>query len=114
MKYYSLKFTDDMPEGTGGYARAWFIRLRPKYINDWGIFEHEKFHVRQWYFTLGLHGLLYLLCKQYRLWSEVQAYKYQLSFPPYNVENKELFAKFIAEDYKLDITKEEALKRLTS
>jgi len=54
MKYYSLKYTDKMPhDWTGGYAKAWFIRIRPKYKDDRGLLEHEKTHVRQWFFTLG-------------------------------------------------------------
>jgi hypothetical protein len=115
MKYYSLKYTDDMKEGTGGYAKAWFIRLRPKYREDKGILEHEKCHVRQWFFTLGSHSLLYLLVKPYRLWAEVQAYREQLDWPPALLDRPkylDLYAGFISTRYKLDITKEEAKKRL--
>jgi hypothetical protein len=115
MKYYSLKYTDDMKEGTGGYAKGWFIRLRPKYREDKGILEHEKCHVRQWFFTFMLHGPLYLFFKPYRLRAEVQAYKEQLDWPPALLDRKKYldkYAEFISTKYKLDITKEEAKKRL--
>jgi len=116
MKYYSLKYTDDMKEGTGGYAKGWFIRLRPKYREDKGILEHEKCHVRQWFFTLGSHSLLYLFFKPYRLWSEVQAYREQLDWPPALLDRPEYlldkYAGFISTKYKLGITREEAKKRL--
>jgi hypothetical protein len=114
MNYYHLTYTDDMPEGTGGYAKYWFIYLRPKYKDDRGILEHEKCHVCSFYKTLGFHALFYLCSKAYRLHSEVAAYKEQLLWPPFEIGNKELFAKFIANDYGLNITQEEVLKLLTN
>jgi hypothetical protein len=33
---YTIKYTDNMEEGTAGYAKAWFIRIRPKYRDDTG------------------------------------------------------------------------------
>jgi len=113
LRYYSLTYTDDMPEGWGGYAKLWFIYLRPKYKEDQGILEHEKCHVRSFYFTLGFHSFLYLCFKAYRLWSEVQAYKIQMKYRPIKESNKELFAKFISEDYGVRVTKEQAIKLLS-
>lgn len=54
MRYYFLKFTDDIKDGFGGYAKGPFIRMRPKYRYDLGLLEHEKVHVRQWYSKLAI------------------------------------------------------------
>ena len=43
------------------------------------VYQHELEHVKQWYMTLGLHGLLYKFSKRYRLWSEVRAYKQSIA-----------------------------------
>lgn len=113
---YSLKYTDNIKEGFGGYARAWFIRIRPKYINDEGILEHEKTHVHQFWRTLGFHGLL-LLSKKYRFKIEVEAYKKQLLFPPAILGSREIYinhyASALALKYNLGITIEEAKEALS-
>jgi beta-lactamase regulating signal transducer with metallopeptidase domain len=102
-------YTDKLPNNIGGRANAFVIRIKEKYINDKGILAHELCHVKQWYFTLMFHPLLYLISKKYRLWSEVQAYKKQLK---YNPEKIQKYAYFIATGYKLNITVSEALKLL--
>ncbi len=71
-------YTDRLPDGVGGCANGPLIRIRPKYREDVGIHEHELEHVRQWWITLGVHSLLYLLVRRYRLWAEVQAYRAQM------------------------------------
>lgn len=111
---YSLKYTDDMPEGTGGYARAWFIRIRPKYRDDIGIHRHEEEHVWQFWVTLGLHSLLYLLSKKYRLWAEVSAYRVQLQNPPADQKEayRRLYAGYISSDYGLSVTPDRAYRLL--
>lgn len=106
---YSLKYTDDMPAWQGGYARAWFVRIRPKHRDDQGLLQHELTHVRQFWRSCGLHGIL-LLFKTYRLKAEVEAYRKQLEYAPAGSINT--FAVFIATRYDLGITIEEALKAL--
>jgi len=111
---YSLKYTDSIPDWQGGYARAWFIRIRPKYRDDIGILEHEKIHVKQFWRTFGLYGLLYLCIKKYRLWSELKAYREQLKYPPANGsdEYRRDYARAIATNYGLDVSEEEAYRLL--
>lgn len=111
---YFLKYTDNLPEGVGGEARAFFVRIRPSYRNDVGIHRHEEEHVYQWWVTFGLHSLLYLVSKKYRLWSEVQAYRKQLQNPPADQkdEYRWMYARYISEDYKLSISVTEAYKLL--
>jgi len=120
--YYSLKYTDDMPEWQGAYAKMWCIRIRPKYQGDEGIFRHELEHVRQfWQLAwippfLSWHGLLYRFCRRYRQWAEVQAYREQLRWSP-AVDDpehyiKEHFAPALADKYNFHLTEEEAEKLL--
>lgn len=76
------------------------------------LLEHEKVHVHQFWRTLGLNGLFYLFSKKKRLEYEVEAYKKQLMFEKNPESAKKLFAFWIASNYNLDITKEEAAKLL--
>jgi hypothetical protein len=59
MWWHSLKYTDELPENTGGDAKAWFVRVRPKYklggpTPDPGIHAHEiQGHVKRfWILTV--------------------------------------------------------------
>ncbi|MDD3938098.1 hypothetical protein [Rhodoferax sp.] len=58
----------------------------------------------------GLHSILYMASKRYRLWSEVSAYKEQLKH--YTDDRRQLFAWFIYAHYGLDVTQDEAFKLL--
>ena len=112
---YSLRYTDDMPDNQAGYARAWFIRIRPRYKDDKGLMAHECKHVAQFWHSIGFHGMFYLLSKKYRLNCEVEAYKEQLKYAPAILDPeryRDMYAGFIANDYGLDVKKEEVLERL--
>lgn len=52
MKYYKLKYTSSIKDGFGGKADMWNIRILERYRGDKGLLEHEKFHVRCWYYCL--------------------------------------------------------------
>lgn len=109
MKFYIIKYTEQIPKGLGGATQGPIIKILPKYKNDIGLLEHEKTHVRQWYFWLAvglllgtmltllvspslwllfglaplLHQLLYKLVRPYRCWCEVQAYRKQIAVGGY-------------------------------
>lgn len=100
-----------VPDGSAGCARGPLIFIRPEYADDRGLLEHEKIHVLQWLRTCGLHSLLYLCSKSYRLKSEVEAYRKQLNYCP--DDKRALFAKFIAEDYRLSVSESEAFDLLS-
>ena len=110
------------------------VFIRENYKDDIGLHKHEYMHGIQhitlmafWitlFFILGfanslfwtvapfgivLHSAIYSLFSEYRLYCEVECYKEQLKYSPDNIN---LFAKYIAEDYKLDITHQEAKKLL--
>jgi hypothetical protein len=87
------------------------ILIRPSHKEDTGLLEHEKVHVRQFWSTLGLFGIPYLLSKKYRLKCELAAYKEQLKY--YSTDKRSLFAHYLATKYNLNITQEEALKLLS-
>ena len=106
MIFYTNRF---VPKGAAGCARGPIIFIRPEYRNDAGLLAHEKTHRAQWFLTFGLHSFLYLLFDFYKLDSEVEAFRVQLKHSP---GREALFAKFIAEDYDLDITQAEALELL--
>ena len=127
-----LIYTERLPDDSRGCANGPIIRIHPHYKDDKGLHEHEAEHVRQWWKTLGLHSLLYLLSKQYRLWAEVAAYRVQLQYPPAmnviedagvpdmtehifpNPQYVESYAAVIAKKYGLDVTVEEARRLLVN
>lgn len=93
-------YTDKLPEGVAGAANGPFIRIRPEHKDDVGIKEHELEHVRQWWvctilsapilfflnpvlvgLCIGIHPIMYLAIKRYRLWCEAEAYKIQMNHP---------------------------------
>ena len=101
---YLLFYTTNLPDNVGGIANGFIVRIKPKYKLDKGIHAHEEVHVKQWYKTLGFHSFLYKYSSKYRLNAEVEAYKEQLKY--YLDDRTNLFAKFIVEDYNLDVEQE--------
>jgi hypothetical protein len=100
-----------VPEGSAGATRGPVIFIRPEKRGDEGLYRHELAHVRQSLAgLLVVHALLYLLVPRYRLWAEVQAYREQSRY--YLEDRIPLFARFIAEKYRLNITAAEAEKLL--
>lgn len=136
MKYYSLEYTDELPDGFGGKAFLWKIKILEKYRNDKGLLEHEKFHVRCWWYCLaitwlvaavvffvgtgggwisffiagpGVHSLLYQI-KYFRKLAEAKAYKIQLKAGDY--ESPDFAVNALVNKYKLGISEKEARELL--
>lgn len=107
LTFYTDRF---IRENSAACARGPLIFIRPKCKKDEGLYQHEMEHVKQWVFTLTLHSLLYLLVPRYTLWSEVRAYSVQAAY--YEEDRRPRFARFIAENYGLKITEDEALAAL--
>lgn len=126
-----IRYTDDMPAWMGGYARWFYVAIRPKYREDKGIHAHELEHVKQWWLTtllfaimiaaicyrteytyayvglsLSAYQLLYTLVPWFKLHSELMCYREQMKH--YSDDRAPMFAKFIATKYNLSITAEEA------
>jgi hypothetical protein len=107
MIFFTNRF---IPKGFAGATRGLLIFIRPTYRDDKGLLEHEKVHRRQWLRTLGLHSLLYLFVPDYKFRAEVEAYREQLKHYP--DDRSQLFARYIANDYGLSVTEQEALDAL--
>ena len=109
-----LFYTDWIKEGRGGVTNAFVIRLRPKYKDDEGIYQHELVHVKQWWRTLSFTSFLYLLSKRYRLKAEVEAYRKQLEYNPGNLIK---YATWLSDPssktgYGLNVSREEVIRLL--
>ncbi len=111
MIFYTTNFVGDRFAGS---TRGPLIFIRPEYKDDVGLLEHEKTHRWQWIRTIGLHSFLYLLLPSYRLSSEVEAYKVQLQYCSDVELNTRRFARFISTKYNLDVSEEEAYRRLVN
>ena len=136
MKYYTLKYTDSIRDGFGGLASMWRIKILHKYKNDVGLLEHEKFHVRCWWYCLAAtwlvalamyfagthgwwfpvallgpwtHGTLYRN-KYFRKLVEVKAYKIQLKKGSYS--NADFAVRALTGKYKLGVSETRAKKLL--
>ena len=45
-----IKYTDALPENTGGSAKTCYVKIRPRYQDDKGIHGHEiQGHVAEWW-----------------------------------------------------------------
>jgi hypothetical protein len=110
MLYPLTFYTKTLPPNVGGVAQGPIIRILEKYRGDVGIYKHELTHVKQWFLTLGIHSILYLFSRKYRLWSEVEAFREQSKHYP--DDRKPLFASYIANGYKLSVSTDEVLKLL--
>lgn len=132
MKYYIVKYTDDLPDGFGGSTVGPAIKIRPKYKGDMGLLEHEKTHVRHWYALMGLglliavalmlfvslalwpaimmtpyiHPLTYKYLRPYRQWCEARAYRKQVAVGGY--ANSDFAVTALVEKYHLRLSIAEA------
>lgn len=128
MKYYIVT---KKPGAKFSSSKGPFITLAD---DDEGLLEHEKFHVRQWWFWVIAFAIpaafipsypevgyslsaivvgfgafmqtaLYEMVRPYRQWSEVQAYKIQLKVGGITLDRA---AEVLSKYYKLNISEEEA------
>ena len=132
MKYYLIKWTNNLANGFGGTAQGPLIKILSKYKDDVGLIEHEKMHVRQWYVVMAiglllstlltllvspslwplyglppfLHQLLYKFMRPYRQWCEVRAYRKQIATGGYT--SNEFAVTTLVEKYDLDLSIDEA------
>ena len=131
---YYLKVTDKVKYADSKMFR---IRINPKYEEHEGLMAHEYEHIKQFYtvfiplmiiaaFTwfnyrqdVGLvigvlafvcKDLAYTFIKKVRFALEARAYRKQLEVQ--GPQNLEVFAKALAENYDLNVTVEEARKKI--
>lgn len=87
MPNYKIEYTDELPEWIGGRCEypafpyfglgTCIIKIKNKYKDDEGLLKHELEHNNQ-YRKDWFHVLKYKFNKQYRLDSELKAYKMQM------------------------------------
>lgn len=98
-----------IPRGFDAFTPGPLILLRPG-ASD-ALIEHEKVHVRQFWRSWGLMGVLYLASRRWRLRYEVEAYREQLRHSPPGAAHA--LARFLAGKYRLKISEAEAYRLLT-
>jgi hypothetical protein len=76
---YLRFYVDSLPNGFAGKANMFVIRILKSHKDDRGLLEHEKVHVKQ-FWRNPLHGLFYKYSEDYRLKSEVEAYRVQYRY----------------------------------
>jgi len=132
---YFVIYTDKLPANVGGRATGPVVRIKPEYRDDAGIHAHELVHVKQWYtglaVGLAVAAAMYLQAidgwplailfgavlhplatasKKYTFWKEVVAYREQAKY--YADDRRLQFASFIALNYGLSVTTEQAYAAL--
>ncbi|GEM_PF-3201426 len=119
--YYStsplclIVYDDLIPKESVGATRGYVIYIRPDLRDDPIVINHEKEHVRQWWYSLGLQKFYYALSKKHRLYYEYNAYLEGLKHST-NLEH-DLAAAAVGlahPGYNLDITPEVAYLLLES
>jgi len=140
--FYSLLYTDKVPEGSAGYASMWFIRIRPEYKDDKGLLEHEICHVKNFWLNFFVSAAIltgiafgiyhfypspYVFCPiplsiitdwalykipRFRLWEEVKCFRVQMEYAEDKEAARQAFALRLATHYDLGITVGEALYAL--
>lgn len=131
---YYLKVTDDVKYADSKMCR---VRINPDYEDHKGLIAHEEEHIKQWYtfliplliaaavcwftyseqiavgiatFAFVAKDLAYTFIKPIRFELEARAYRKQLEVQ--GPQNLEVFAKALAEGYDLNVSVEEARKKI--
>ena len=136
-----IQYSDNVPEGVGGYAKLFYVRIRTKYEGtDIGILMHELLHVKQFYallfvwlclctafavrveteyWVLGLALMPLGFVIHPLLYTIIPEYKlscevecYQEQAKHYDDDRLPRFARYISNEYGLKISEEDALKLL--
>lgn len=105
-----------LPRGISGIALGPLVLLRRAHFCDEALRAHELVHVRQFYRSLGLFPLLYLLWPHYRLKCEVEAYRVQILLQPSKATRQRLTehaAELLATRYGLKVSRARARRALS-
>lgn len=95
-----------LKNGFAGTAQGPLVSITKSHKDDYRLYLHELEHVKQWWFTFGIHSFLYKFNRKYRLWSEAKAYAKQVK--P-SLTDLDLMAYRLALPvYDLDITQDQA------
>ena len=75
--FYTDRF---IPERYDAINLFFVILIRPQFRTDVGLLAHERVHTKQMFRTLGLHAIMYHVSKNYRLKSELEAFKVSVKY----------------------------------
>jgi hypothetical protein len=100
-------YTNFLPSKADGFTIGFLTLIRPRCRNDGPLHAHEKVHQDQ-FSKNPFMDILYVFSKKYRLKYEVEAYKVELSLMDDKEAGLNLFAGYLANNYGLNITIEEA------
>lgn len=98
-----------IPKRFDAYTIGPLVLLRPNKRDDQGLIAHELEHVKQWWHN-PLMGLWYQFSKKSRYQYELAAYRAQLKISA--GRDVHIFAGYLASNYNLDVTVEQARRDL--
>ena len=87
------------------------VLVRPKNQHSEPLIAHELVHVKQFWNNPLFYGIRYQFSKKSRFAYEAEAYRTQLALDP-SEHNRLTFASFLVNNYRLDITMDQALAAL--
>ena len=99
-----------IPARFHAYTVGPIILIRPTHKSNVGLVQHELTHVKQFYRN-PLFGIWYLVSQTARLKYEAEAYREQLKY--YSTDKTDEFANLLVNNYKLNITYEQAVNALS-
>lgn len=104
-----------IPSRFTAYTIGFVVLVRPSAKGDEGMLQHELTHVKQfWHNPVG--PIFSMFNRKLRQKYEVEAYKVQMSYPPYKDEYDRylsVFSAVLSTKYNLGITFNEAKKLLS-
>ena len=103
LKKYGLVIYTNFGVRLGGVSYGPLVLIRPKYIQDRGLLEHELVHTRQFW-----NPRKWFMSKLDR---EVEAYREQLKWYAYDASWG--LAEILATKYGFDLTQEQAHQLIT-
>lgn len=77
LKFYVSEDSVFIPSGFKGATRLFVIWIKKSERDNTKLLNHELVHVKQFWRTLGLHGLLYRFSTTYQMNAECEAYATQ-------------------------------------
>ena len=130
-----VKYTNKVPAGN---AKLFYVRINPRFKNDAGMHAHEYEHVKQWYASVPIAALLWLVLehfapqyayffvaliplgfsamyqfvKPFRYWTELKAFNAYLKEHEYKPHLVEWAANAITNDYGLKVKLEKVKQDL--
>jgi len=107
---YLTFYIDKMKEPFVGKAYGPVIVIRKDWKQDKKLWEHEYEHVRQFYVTLFLHGLLYKFSRKYRTWAEARGYAAQTADDKSDLDT--MARRMALPVYDLQLTREECKQEI--